>query len=133
MKTKTDNMDIMEKHKHDQDITDFEGEIGTTGIEGKDKERIKEGSMFEHYTDSHPDTIDLHKHEEDILDLEGEVGTTGIEDKDKERIKDGSNFEHYTKSHSDTIVKHNDDSDRIESDSIEYESEIGTTKLNKDE
>ncbi|VDN48266.1 conserved protein of unknown function [Petrocella atlantisensis] len=105
MKTKIRNMDTMEKHKLDQDIIDFEGEVGTTGIEGEDKERIKEGSMFEHYTDSHPDTIELHRHEEGIIDYEGEVGTTVIEGKDKARIKEGSKFEHYTKSHPDTAVE----------------------------
>lgn len=120
MENKFRNTDKMGKRKGD-----YEGEEGTTGLEGKDKERTKEESNFEDYTNSNTDTMGKHKNNPNTVDYEGEEGTTGLEDKNKNRTNEESHFEDYTNSNTDTIGKRKNDPD------TEYTGEEGTTDVER--
>lgn len=111
MESKFKNTDTMGKRKEE-----FEGEKGTTGIEGKDKQRTKDESHFEDYTNSTTNTMDKPMDEYD-----GEKGTTGIEGKDKQRTKEDSKFEDYTNSTTNTMGKRDED----------IEGEEGTTDVER--
>ena len=74
MENKFRNTDRMNKRNDN-----YEGEEGTTGLEGKDKERTKEEGHFEDYTNSNTDTMGRRKNDSDTFIYEGEEGTTGLE------------------------------------------------------